>query len=317
MVKIHQLLLKLTESLFVVVSLSIIIGVYVGLYFPDFVAEHPNISLTALAAIFFLSALKIDMKKVLQALADKWMLAVVIFFMLFALPFVVFHVTNYLYPTIAISLLLLSAMPSGMTAPLLSELAGGKQSLALVLTVVTSLLAPITVPLVVQFTAGTVVAVDSWGMFIRLVQVIFIPFLIAQVLKYYFQPAINAVAPAFKSVSTVLLGILILFVIAKQPHEIVALFQGGESVVYLSILFLFFAVLHILGYITVFWRHKRDRVTIAVCLTYMNFTLAITLASEFFKEPNIVVPTILSVLPWAIMFIPFRMVVKKMGLLSP
>jgi len=317
MTAIRTLLFKLAESLFIVIILSIVLGLYVGLYFPEFVSKYPYISIISLACIFFLSALKIDLKKVLSALSDKWMLVVVIIFMLLLLPFVVFHITNFLYPTMAISLLLLAAMPSGMTAPLLSELAGGKQSLALVLTVVTSLLAPFTVPFIVSTTAGTLVVVDTFSMFKTLAIVIFIPFGIAQGLKYYFQSTINTLAPSFKSISTILLGILVMFVIAKQPKELLEVLKGGESFMYLIILFVFFVILHILGYFTIFWRKKRDRLTIAVCLTYMNFTLAITLASQFFSDyPNILIPTILSVLPWAILFIPFRYLVKKIGLLE-
>ena len=55
-----------------------------------------------------------------------------------------------------------------------------------------------------------------------------------------------------------------------------------------------------------------NRVTITICLTYLNFTLAIYLAGKFFNDPKIVVPVVLSVLPWSLLIIPFKYGMKKL-----
>jgi BASS family bile acid:Na+ symporter len=317
MKKLAKQLHSVLSSLLFVIVVSVALGIYVGVSYPALDETYPHISLYALAGIFFLSSLKIELRQVVQALSDKTMLFVVVLCMLILFPFLIYYATNALYPTLAVSFLLLASMPSGMTAPFLTELAGGKQSLALVLTVITSLLAPITVPFVMYVAAGHTVSVDVIGMFTLLAQAIFIPFFLAQLIKRYASGIIRKTSWVFKPVSTVLLGVLIMFVIAKRPGEVIDLFQGGESLVYMLGLIVLFTVLHILGYLTVFWRHKKERVTTAVCLTYMNFTLAIVLADTFFAtESYIVVPTVLSVLPWALFFIPFRSFVKRKRSLS-
>ena len=44
----------------------------------------------------------------------------------------------------------------------------------------------------------------------------------------------------------------------------------------------------------------------------MNFTLAIELVNEFFSEPEIIVPVVLSIVPWTIIFIPFKHISQKL-----
>ncbi len=299
---------KFTENHFIIVGLALVLGILYGDYF----SQYSYLSTIFLAMIFFLSSLKIDLKIVRKYLNDKLMLAVVNIFMLLLLPILVYYITNAIYPPLAIAFLLLAAMPAGMTAPLLAEISGGKQSLALVLTVTTSLLAPITAPFIIKTVAGTSVDVSFWAMFITLATVIYIPFIFAQIVKRFWQSAIDRISISFKPISVILLGLLIMVVIAKQSEPIISGFKnGGDSIIYIIALFIFFFILHILGYFTLFWKSHQSKITICVCLTYMNFTLAIELANKFFTEPNVVIPVVFSVIPWAIMLIPYKYIMRK------
>jgi predicted Na+-dependent transporter len=76
---------------------------------------------------------------------------------------------------------------------------------------------------------------------------------------------------------------------------------------------LLFLVYMAVGYVSVFWRDRADRITVSICLTFMNFTLAIFLAGQYFPEPNVLVPVILSVLPWSLLLIPFRALSARMS----
>ena len=208
--------------------------------------------------------------------------------------------------------LLLAAMPVGMATPLLAEISGGRQSLALVLAVVTSLLAPFTIPLVVKFILGAAIEVSFWDMFVLLAVVVYVPFILAQIFKHFWQNAINNISGIFTPVATIFLGLIIMGAVAKQAEVIIeGLNNGGEFLFYLGALFIFFILLHLIGYYFVFWRETRDRITITVCLTYMNFILAIELVNEFFTEPNVVVPVVFAVIPWAVLLIPFKYIVCK------
>lgn len=304
---IRSFLNRIIDSYFLIIIFSLLVGI---IFSNKAILLAPYVTIF-LGIIFFLSSLKIEMKDVFAYLHDKKMIFTVNIFMLIVLPAIVYYITTSIVPVIAVAFLILAAMPTGMTAPLLSEISGGKQDLALVFTVTTSLLAPLTVPFMIKLLAGTAVAVSFYSMFISLAKVIFIPFILAQIIKRYWEKGIHKVQFTFKSISVILLALLIIGVVAKQADEIVAGISGGESLFYLGALFVFFILLHILGYFTVFWRDKKDRKTITVTLTYMNFTLAIYLVDQFFAEPNIIVPVILSVIPWAILLVPFRWIMRE------
>ncbi|MBC8464928.1 MAG: bile acid:sodium symporter [Parcubacteria group bacterium] len=309
---VKRILAKISSSLLFIISVAFVIGIGIGTYAPEVVGEYPHVSLVALAGIFFLSALKIDFHEVRDALGDGKTLLISALFMLVLLPIVVFFVANTLYPEVAIAFLLLSAMPSGMTAPFLTSLAKGSEEYALVMTVITSLLTPLSVPLVVSLMVGTDISIDTFAMFTRLAIIIFLPFFLAQIIKRIIPKTITRIEYSFTPVSTGLLAILIAFIVAKRPEEILALGNGGESLFFLFALTILFIVLHVLGYTAIWWKKKRERIAIAICLTYMNFTLAIDLADTFFGDmSSIVVPTILSVIPWALLFIPFRALIQR------
>jgi len=258
-----------------------------------------------LCAIFFLSSLKINLKEVGKDVKDVPMLIVVNLWMLIILPIVTFMIARVVAPDFAVAFMLLAAMPAGMTSPLLAEVIGGRESLALVLTVTTSLLAPFTVPLMVKLLAGASVTVGFWTMFLSLAKVIFIPFAVAQLVRLFWSKPVTRLAPKFKPLSIMLLGLLIAGIVAKQAATILA-GLNGPFLMAIVWLFVLFALFHVLGYFTVFWRSVSDRMTITLCVTYLNFTLAIYLAGLFFTDPKIVVPVVLSVLPWSLYMIPFK-----------
>ena len=294
----------------------LIASLAIGVGFHSRVVFLAPYSTLFLAIIFFLSALKINLKESFRYLSDKKMLFSVNVFMLLILPVIVYFATEFIYPSLALPFMILAAMPSGMTSPFLSEISGGTQSLALVFTVSTSLLAPITVPLIIGVLAGTEVSVGFLTMFLSLAKVIFIPFILAHIVKYFWEEKVRVITKNSRPVSMILLGLLIVGIVAKQADAILSSIQGGTSFIYLIGLFILFIAFHVFGYFLVFWRNKKDRVTITVCLTYLNFTLAVYLADQFFKEPHILIPIVLSVLPWSILLIPFKYFVKRIGIVS-
>lgn len=304
--RIKALFNKLIES-YIFVLLT---ALFVGIVFSKYAVKVAPYNTIFLGIIFFFSALKIDLKEVIKYFSDKKMIVVVNLFMLFFLPVTVYYLTRAVYPDLAIAFLILAAMPCGMTTPLLSEICGGRQGLALVLVVTTSLLAPLTIPLVIKLVAGTTVTVSFYAMFLSLAKVIFIPFVLANIIKYFWHRKIKATHFTFKPISIILLALLIMGTVAQKASIIMNGLQG-KFLIYVILLFAFFIVLHFFGYFTIFWRDKKDRVTITICLTYMNFTLAIYLAGNFFNEPNVVVPVVLSILPWSLMIVPFKYLMKK------
>lgn len=253
-----------------------------------------------LQIIFFLSCIKINPKQVLDHLKDWRFLLLANFLMLVGFPALVWLLFGGIAPDMGLALFLLAAMPVGMTAPLLVEVVGGKQSVAMVLTVTTSLLAPLTIPLLTKILYGASISVDAVGMFKQLALVIFLPFVIAMVVRALLGKTLEKVKPMTKPLSIILLGLLIAGAVAKQSDQIIGLSKDWfQLFVAIGALFVFFLAMHFMGYYAFWWKKHEDKNTSSISLTYMNFTLAIYLASQFFPKPQVLLPLVLSILPWA------------------
>lgn len=291
--------------------LIVILAMGIGLIFSKQVSFLSDYGQTMLAVICFLSALKLDLSTIESSVKDVKMLVIANALMLFIFPVVIYYLTRMIFPQYAIAFMILAAMPSGMTSPLLSEVSGGRQELALVLTATTSLLAPFTIPFVLHFLVGSTVSVNFGSMIWSLSKVMILPIVLAMVIRPMLVDSIKKSMYAFKPVSLFLLGLLITGIVGKQAVAILDVFHGGAFVWCLVALFILFAMFHLIGYFATPWRDQKDRITMSICLTYMNFTLAIFLVGQYFKDPNIVIPVILSTIPWSMMVIPFSALIKR------
>ncbi len=110
--------------------------------------------------------------------------------------------------------------------------------------------------------------------------------------------------------SIILLGLLIAGVVARQAETIL---DGiGTTIGYqIIVLTVFIAVSLLLGYFLLFKESCKDRVTISACFTFMNFTLAIYLAGEFFVDPNVVLAAVLVIFPWSLALPPYKWLIRR------
>ncbi len=276
-----------------------VVSLAIGLFFPWSKRLVPWTTVI-LQIIFFISSLKMQPELVLDGFKDWKYLAAVNFYMMILLPAVVWLLVLFLPHDLGLALFLLAAMPAGMTAPLLVEVAGGKQSTAMIIVVTTSLLAPFTIPLLTKFFYGTSAAVDASDMCIKLVMVIFIPFLLALVVRRLFAETVAKINPKTKPISLYLLGLLIIAVISAQSENIFALSHNWwRLIIFIGGLLLFMLIMHFAGYYGFWWKNHAEKNTTSITLTYMNFVLAIYLAGEFFPTPEVLLPLVLIIIPWA------------------
>jgi BASS family bile acid:Na+ symporter len=299
---IKQLLLRLAESYLVIFGVAIT----AGLLWPGLFAGLSPYLTWMLAVVFFLNSLRIDMRDVLRDLHEWKLIGAGVAWMLVGLPVVAWFAMLPLWPEMALPYLLLSAMPAGTTLPLLVEIIGGRPSLALIFTVVSSALAPFTIPLVIWLLAGHAVQVNTLDMFAKLFVIIVVPFLLAQGLLLVQARRVRAARRPVKAVVVVLLALIIATVVAQQAHAI----TGGRpsadflwNLLAVTGLFAFFAVS---GWFLAVGKSPKEKLTMSMSVTGSNFTLAIYLASAYFPEPATVVPVILSVIPWTLFIVPYK-----------
>lgn len=276
-----------------------------GFLWPDVLAPLQAWSTLLLQVIFFLTSLRIELRGLWHEARDFRSVVTVTLFMLVVLPLLAYASTYWISEDLALALLLLAAMPVGMTTPLLAQLFGLNVPLSLVLTLSTSLLLPVSLPLLFGLLVPEAVTIDLSHLFVTLLQVIALPFLLAQVVRALFPWVLEGTVRIAKSLSLLSIGLLMAGIAAKYHDALI----GHFSVTYvlgLFVLALFFLFVHLVSYWLLWWRSVPDRLTVVLAVVYMNFTLAIYIAQKFFPDSEILLFTILSILPWNIGMIIFR-----------
>ncbi len=282
---------------------SLLAALGLGLAFPALFAPLQEWSTWILQLIFLLTSLRIDLRAVAKELHAWPTLLWVSCCTLLIVPMATYWLVAPFFPQMALAVLLLAAMPAGMTSPLLAQLLGLNTSLALVLTVITSLAAPVTVPMLIGLFSGETVALGH--LFLTLLQVIIVPFILAQIVRAAWPSGVRRALAWQKPVALSLVALLIAAIAGRYHAELWERFDGAY-LLGLGVLTLFFLLLHVLGYWIAWWRRRHDRLTVMLCVVYMNFTLAIFLAEKFFRDPDVIFYTILSIIPWNISLVLFH-----------
>lgn len=291
MLNIKNVKRLLTENQLIVVLLGIILG----LVFPGQLQVLNTFSTQLLILVFFFSSLRLSLNEVLSYAKDWRMLAITSLYMLVILPFALWFPTSFLSVEWSVALLILGAMPTGMTIALMAEFFGGKTSLALVITTVTSLLAPFTIPLVTKIAVGQSVDIDMLRMFWSLFLTIVAPFVLAMLVKRAVPKQVKKLDSVWRNLSVAAFGILITGIVAST--------QGGGGIVFtMNDAWMMLISMALLGATTwaafyiVWWRPKADRMTIALCMLYLNNTLALFVGERFFKDLGVVPKQVLLLL---------------------
>ncbi|MFZ1654837.1 MAG: bile acid:sodium symporter [Candidatus Moraniibacteriota bacterium] len=294
---------------------GLVVALGCGLVFPAWFAPYSGLTGVLLQLIFFTSGLRIDFRAILTELRDVRLFAAVTIFRLVVFPFLVYLIAGFFFPSLVVPLVLLAAMPAGMTSPLFVDMVRGNVPLALLLTAGTSLLSVITLPIILGLLGGVSTAFDPGTMFRTLVFIMVVPLAIAQVVRFFlFGRTLIARGQSFTRVGSILaLWLLIATIVSKNSQAIQYGFGGGEALRAFLIMSGLLICFHLACYAIGYWRSRRDRITVTLALSYMNFTLAIFLAETLFRDPAAILVVILSMLPWNIGLIIFQWLVRRNG----
>lgn len=295
-----------TENQIMVVFLALLLG----FLFPSFFRPIAPYGSYLLILIFFASSLRLSLGE-LAAYAKDWkMLAMATVFMLIFLPVVMWLPPAIFAPDWALPFLIVGAMPTGMTIALIAEYFGGKTTLALVITAATSLLAPFTVPLVFQVLIGQNVPIPTWNLFRDLIITIVLPFIAAALVQRKAPKFIKRTDTLWKQLSIVAFGVLIAGIVADTTAGS-TIVLGWNEVGILIVMLFYIGGLTWLAYQMCWWRTPPEKATIALCMVYMNNTLALFIANRYFPEHNIVPRLVIILMIVNALLPPIRLVAKR------
>ena len=209
---------------------------------------------------------------------------------------------------LALGVLLLTAMPAGTSAPVLVDILKGNATLAMSLTILTSLLAPFTIPLLFQLLIEDEIVLNHWSLFWDAASMIFIPMIVSIIIKPLFPRFIKKALPSFTAINIIVLFVIVITSFGSQRTIIMA--DPLALIWDLLWIYLVFLLLHIVGYLLAIHLSREEKIAVITERAYMNNGLAIVLAANFFP-PYILILMVIAEIPWSTMLIPLRWIIKK------
>lgn len=200
------------------------------------------------------------------------------------LPIIGYLIATYLNlsPTIAVGIMLLAACPGGATSNLLTHLAKGDLALSVTLTAISSLLAIITIPIIVQFALAHFgnqaqsISVDAVTMIKQLFVIVIIPVNIGMLIKTKFPNFADRMEKPVKIASAIIFILVIIGVVFSIRDVFMDyLSEAGLPSILLNIITM------VIGFslAMLFKLTKPQAISISIETGIQNGTLAITLAT--------------------------------------
>jgi bile acid:Na+ symporter, BASS family len=296
-----QLPFRVNDLLLVVVVIS---SMTIAIIYPDFGSLFQALPIYCSMALFFLSYLSIELTAVWNALKGHSRQIMTFTIMkLIILPIILFFAFNYFAPAYALSALLLTGVSTGVVAPFISNMVKGNSSLVLVVVVITSALAPFTLPVLIKIVTASQVEISFFGMIRMLALVIFVPILAVEALRRLLPGLLATLMKKQVPLSLILLAIINLGVFHRYSH----FFKKEPNIIIIaSIVAIALSVIYCFMGIIFFWRSSlENQLAGIVMFGNINNVLVLVFSSEFFGPVETLVAA-MYVIPFFGLVIPLR-----------
>ncbi len=263
-----------------------------------------------LMGLLFLTFLKVFPPAIWETLRRYPVkLAMLILAKLILLPCIIYLAVVKLIPAYALSVLLLAGVCTGLSAPFFAGMVGANIPLVLAMTVVTTLLLPVTLPLVVKVLIGRELHFHLAGLAGLLAAMIFVPFLTSWFCRRVSPKLSDWMEEHSYPISLVLFAALNLgafglyapFLIAHRAQVAFAVLLG----------FGLAAVLAGTGMILFRSSPPPERIAAAGALGWINNVLVIVIAS-YFHDPLSSVMAALYMIPYYVLIIPLSHLIRTL-----
>lgn len=237
-----------------------------------------------------------DFKILARRPADIGVGAVAQFFIMPCIAYVLVKVFR-LEPALAIGILLVGSCPGGVSSNIMSFLCHGDVAFSVGMTCVSTLLAPVMTPLLMQLTAGEIIEIDTIGMFKGILIVTIIPVGIGCTLNYLLgkKEYFGNIQGVMPGIGVICLACIVGGVISTVHDQLLE--RGMMLFVWtFAVVFCHNSLGYVLGYTAGKLCHfsTAKKRTISIEVGMQNAGLATNLATVFFAAQP------LSVLPCAI-----------------
>lgn len=287
----------------------LILSVLIGFLFPSFFSKYEGLTLFIIPSIIGILFLKVDIIDVITHIQKPLLLAYIAVMKLLIMPIIIFLLFKpFVSQDLLMGLVLLAALPTGVSSAVFTDFMKARTSLSLTIVILTNLLSIFTIPILFSI-LEKVVYFQHTDMFFYLLGLISIPFFIAKIIKRGVYPSIKKVfnydiqahfSKSYNIAIILLLGLMITISISFKADSIISNFS--EHLISLTYILLAFIVFQIIGYFSVFWLHKGEKIAISNSFMVVNNILGIVIAIGHFEGPVVTI-IILSLIPWNLMII--------------
>jgi bile acid:Na+ symporter, BASS family len=293
--------IRLKDILLVFVVIS---SMAAAIIYPDFGSRFKALPFYCLMINFFLSYLSIDLGSVWKALKDhNTQILVITVTKLAILPVILYIVFSFVAPAYALSALLLTGVSTGVVAPMISNMVRGNSALVLVVVMITSALAPFTLPALIKMVVAKEVAISFLSMLQMLATVIFIPIIIVEAIRYLIPRLVPPILKIQFPVSLLLFALINLGVFYRYAP----FFKREPSVIIMAtvVVFILAAIYCVVGMLLFRKGPVENQLAGAVMLGNLNNVLVIVFSSEFFGPVEPLVAA-MYMIPFFVIVIPLR-----------
>lgn len=294
-------MLNTKDSLLLISSFS---GILVGVLVPSFGIIFEPFPIYCMMGLLFFSFLSISLEAILQTItASASLIARHVFIKLIALPTAVFLLTKWLLPDYALAALLLCGISTGVASPFFADLLHANTPLVLCMVVIGSVLAPVSLPALVEVFVGRSIHISFFAMVELLARVIFIPLLLAEILKRLSPLLTVRLRRCQYPFSLASFAVTNLGIFSKYS----GFFFGEPTAVVLAFVLAMGlgAVNGAAGILLSLNRPLEDQISLAISFGIVNNVLVLVFSSEFFSplEPTVAA---LYTIPFFCLVVPLR-----------
>jgi BASS family bile acid:Na+ symporter len=262
----------------------------IGVFFSSQTKILEPYLLVWLAVLLFLNLIRMNITDLVSDFAKPKRIVVLSILKLAIIPLSTFQVTQVIYPKESLSVLLLSGISTGLGAPFIVNLVGGKLQTVVAMITVTSLAVPIVLPLLVYSLFRTEFSIPFPNMVIILSAGLLVPLALGWATKTYMPKIAKVIERRSLPASLVAIVLINLGLFGKFSDYFFEdpLFVVGTT----ALAFALFAIYGLFGYIVdaIFLSNdkcagtdrKHDRLSSFISMSYVNNILVAVFAQQFF-----------------------------------
>ena len=270
--------------LLIVIAFSMAIGILL----PSFGIIFEPFLLIWLGFLLFLNLIKMEPQQL--AFIIKKPLSVIIFTIikLIAIPILLYAITNMVYPSLALSVLLLSGISTGLGSPFVINVFEKSNSRLLPFVVGMIILTSIAVPFILPSLVFLLIDVSKFeipieNMMILLAEALFLPLFAGWFTKRKASKLAKKIEDKSFLLSMILISFINFGIFAKYSDYF---FSQYSFVITMTIAsFALYIIYGLIGYVSAFLLDKKDksfRIAAFVIMSYVNNILVVIFASKFF-----------------------------------